>query len=226
MRADNVSDYPWLFYSVLTLMRAYARMCQASIEGLERDRLVEAALNGLTPDTRAFTESPPATLSGFREEHEVLRGILARHRDELIRDFERFRPTADRYTPLGFQFNFPHNALLPMVTLALVQGVDPRLNMPLDALLRGEAGSGSSPGKAAEGESMYHRVAPGPSPEMLARTLMAYAGYSPEKRNGRRTLMIIYDPNAALSSFNRTLTVLREPRPEVRPSAKSAMSTG
>jgi hypothetical protein len=48
---------------------------------------------------------------------------------------------------------------------------------------------------------------------------MAYAGYSPEQRSGRRTLMIIYDPNAALSSFNRTLAVLKEPRPEVRPSA-------
>jgi hypothetical protein len=224
MRADNVSDYPWLFYSVLTLMRAYARMCESGAHGPERDRIVEAALNGLTPDTRAFTESPPATLARFRKEHEELRGILMRHRDELIRDFERFRPASDRYSPLGFQFNFPHNALLPMVTLALVQGVDRRLNMPLNALLRGETAEGGSSEVGASTSAPAEATAP--SPEMLARTLMAYAGYSPEKRNGRRTLMIIYDPNAALSSFNRTLTVLKEPRPEVRPSANSAMSTG
>jgi hypothetical protein len=39
---------------------------------------------------------------------------------------------------------------------------------------------------------------------------MAYAGYSPEQRRGRRTLMITYDPNSAVSSFTRTLNVLRE----------------
>jgi hypothetical protein len=210
MRADNVSDYPWLFYSVLTLLRAYARMCEDGVEGVERDRVVEAMLNGLTPDTRAFTESPPATLARFRDEHAELRGILARHSVELLRDFESHRPVPGSYSPLGFQFNFPHNVLIPMVTLALVQGSDPRLNMPLNALLRRDASDGSEPR----------------FPEMLARTLMAYAGYSPEKRAGRRTLMIIYDPNSALSSFNRTLTVLREPKTDIRPSAPPAMSTG
>jgi hypothetical protein len=84
--------------------------------------------------------------------------------------------------------------LIPMVTLALVQGVDPGLNMAFNALLTGVAD------EAAEGLE----------PERLARTLMAYAGYSPEQRRGRRTLMITYDPNSAVSSFTRTLNVLRE----------------
>jgi hypothetical protein len=205
MRADNVSDYPWLFYSVLTLMRAYERMCEAGTEGEEKERVVEALLNGMTPDTRAFTESPPSTLSRFAEEHAELRAMIDRRRTDLIRDFERHRPEPSTYSPLGFQFNFPHNALIPMVTLALVQGMDPRLNMPLDALLTREG---------ADGESR--------APEMLARTLMAYAGYSPEKRAGRRTLMIIYDPNAALSSFNRTMSVLKESKAEAQPAQPAA----
>jgi hypothetical protein len=210
MRADNVSDYPWLFYSVLVLMRAYVRMLQGNVHGTEREDVIEALLNGLTPDTRAFTEAPPTTLASFKEEHAELRALIDRHRAELIRDFEPHRPVAGRYSPLGFQFNFPHNVLIPIVTLALVQGMDPRLNMPLDTLLTRHDQEGASPR----------------SPEMLARTLMAYAGYSPEKRGGRRTLMIIYDPNSALSSFNRTLSVLREAREPVHPSERSAISAG
>jgi hypothetical protein len=201
MRADNVSDYPWLFYSVLILMRVYARMVEAGTEGVERNDVVEAMLNGLTPDTRAFTESPPATLASFRDEHAELRGLLARHKPDLLRDFERHRPEQGRFSPLAFQYNFPHNVLIPMVTLALVQGLDPRLNMPLNAL--------------------HTRVDPDAqtprAPETLARMLMAYAGYSPETRGGRRTLMIIYDPNAALSSHSRTLSVLKEITPEGSP---------
>jgi hypothetical protein len=198
MRADNVSDYPWLFYSVYTLMHAYARMHEAGAGEEARDVVVEAMLNGLTPDTRAFTESPPSTLASFGEEHAELRALFARYKTEMLRDFERHRPVQGTYSPLAFNFNFPHNALIPMVTLALVQGVDPRLNMPLDGLLT----------RAGEGEEGVR------APETLARILMAYAGYSPEKRGGRRTLMIIYDPNSALSSFNRTMSVLKESLPE------------
>ena len=197
MRADNVSDYPWLFYSVLTLMRTYARMIEAGAEAGARDSIVEALLNGLTPDTRAFTEAPPSTLASFREEHTELRDLLARHRAELLEDFDRHRPAQGRFSPLAFNFNFPHNVLIPMVTLALVQGTDPRLNMPLNALL--------TRAETTPSETSSQRA-----PETLARILMAYAGYSPEVRGGRRTLMIIYDPNSALSSFNRTVTVLKQ----------------
>lgn len=197
MRADNVSDYPWLFYSVLTLMRTYSRMLERGADAAEREGVVEAMLNGLTPDTRAFTESPPSTLADFRDEHAELRGLLARHKTELLGDFELHRPSQGRYSPLAFNFNFPHNVLIPMVTLTLVQGMDPRLNMTFDTLLT-RAESLTSDAHAAQAR------------ETLARILMAYAGYSPEVRGGRRTLMIIYDPNSALSSFNRTMTVLRE----------------
>jgi hypothetical protein len=198
MRADNISDYPWLFYSVLTLMRVYARMLEAGIEGPEREDVVEAMLNGLTPDTRMFTESPPSTLASFREEHAELRALLACHKADLLRDFERHRPEPGRFSPLAFQYNFPHNALIPMVTLALTRGMDPRLNMSLNALHTRVDADAHSPR----------------DPELLARMLMAYAGYSPETRGGRRTLMIIYDPNSALSSYNRAISVLKEISPE------------
>jgi hypothetical protein len=80
-----------------------------------------------------------------------------------------------------------------MVTLALIQGRDPSFHLYLNGLLTREG-----------------RGAGGGSPAALARTLMAYAGYSPERRGGRRTLMITYDPNGALLSFTRTLSIMSE----------------
>jgi hypothetical protein len=193
MRADNVSDYPWLLYSVLKLLQAYEADGVDGPGGPEREHRIVALLNGLTPDARAFTESPPSSLVPFAEDHRQCRELLTRHGAALARAFEPLRPEPGRYSPIAFQFNFPHNVLIPMVTLALVQGVDPGLNMGFNTLLTGAAGE---PGDV--------------EPERLARTLMAYAGYSPEQRRGRRTLMITYDPNAAVSSYTRTLNALAD----------------
>jgi hypothetical protein len=192
-RADNISDYPWLLWSVLVLLRAYARGREEGTSPAERDDIVEALLNGFTPDAHALLDRPPSSLADFQEDHDECRALFLRHGPELIEEFERHRPTPSEYSPLGFQFNFPHNVLIPMVTLALIQGRDPSFDLSLNGLLTREG-----------------RGAGGGSPAALARTLMAYAGYSPERRGGRRTLMITYDPNGALLSFTRTLSIMSE----------------
>jgi hypothetical protein len=193
MRADNVSDYPWLLWSTLTLMQEYGRMREEGVEGAAREDVVEALLNALTPDPPALLDRAPASLAAFQSDHTEWQALFARYGAGLLEEFQRHRPAPPSYSPLAFQFNFPHNVLIPMVTLALIQGRDPQLDLSLNALLTRER----------------EENAPG-SPSVLARTLMAYAGYSPERRGGRRTLMITYDPNAALLSFSRAMTQMSE----------------
>jgi len=53
MRDDNVTDYPWLCFSLVTLLREYSRMRADGDSGPDRDAIVEAILNGLSPDARA-----------------------------------------------------------------------------------------------------------------------------------------------------------------------------
>lgn len=78
---------------------------------------------------------PPASLASHQAEHDQLRALLARYRAALAADFAALRPVPGRYSPLGFHFNFPHNAVLAMVLIALFG--DPAPNVALDALLHG-----------------------------------------------------------------------------------------
>src|SRR4029077_18564998 len=48
MRNDNAPDYPWLCFSLATLMRAYSRMHEGGMHGIERQKVVEGILNGLS----------------------------------------------------------------------------------------------------------------------------------------------------------------------------------
>ncbi len=68
MRDDNVADYPWLCFAVAGAMDEYVRMTDAGEHGPARDQVVEALLNGLTPDARAFVGAPIATLKGHEPE--------------------------------------------------------------------------------------------------------------------------------------------------------------
>ena len=61
MRNDNVTDYPWLSFSLATLMREYSRMRDEGVA--DRDAICEAILNGLSPDARAFVRDAPAAPS-------------------------------------------------------------------------------------------------------------------------------------------------------------------
>src|SRR5215510_5609050 len=87
MRDDNVADYPWLCFALLTLMRKYAQL--QSDRGAEASRagvntVIEALLNGLTPDARAFVGEPPPSLSSYSADRSEFRDLFHEHREVLL----------------------------------------------------------------------------------------------------------------------------------------------
>jgi hypothetical protein len=189
MRDDNVADYPWLCFALVTIMREYARLHEAGVEGPARERIVEALLNGLSPDARAFIGEPPASLSRCEEERAEFRELYRRHRDDLLAEFERHRPDDRVYSPLSFFFNFSHNVLKGTI---------------VDALLRGKAWDVSF-------NDLLTALGPkGESKAALARTLMGYARSSPDRIRGRLMPVIVFDPDAGREAFRLTMRKLRE----------------
>ena len=231
MRGDNVGDYPWLLFSVATLMEEYVRLREEG--GQSRSgradrgtRVLEGLIDGLTPDPWAFTGAPPEALRPYEDEHSGFREAFAEHRDDLLEEFERLRPGREAYSPLSFHCNFPHNAIMAKVSIQLADENAP--NLPMDAMftraeawpsvdLSGEgsevaadaadgsapsAGSDATRAQAAEFVSANH-------PEALARYLMAYSGASPERLGRRGARLIIYDPNVGLRYYKMALQAMR-----------------
>ncbi len=193
MRNDNAADYPWLCCALVTLMRAYSRMRDEGVQGSERGAIVEAMLNGLSPDARAFVgDHPPTSLSPCESERAEFCERFRQLKPHLLEEFEHFRPSGHRYSPISFLFNFSHNVLKGIVVDALMWG-EPwalTLNDLLTALTRA----------AADGERK----------ETLATTLMAYARSSPDRIRGRLMPVIIYDPDLGRRAFATTMRKLRE----------------
>jgi hypothetical protein len=193
MRDDNAIDYPWLFFSVWRLMREYARLHEAGVTGEERGSVADALLNGLSADPWAFVAKRPGSLDPFADEHAELRILLERHRDDLLRELEAYVPTEGVYSPISLQFNFPHNALVSLVVLALLATVA-LPNLPLDALLVRPWGGSWRDDQA----------------ELLARGVTGYAAAHPERRGDRRVLIVAYNPPLGLRTFTRTMAALRK----------------
>ncbi|MBZ5557291.1 MAG: hypothetical protein LAO77_08470 [Acidobacteriia bacterium] len=192
-RDDNVADYPWLCFALATLMREYARMQAADVHGLERDRIVEALLNGLSPDARAFVgDHPPASLLTSEAERVEFRDLFRKHRSALLDEFERFRPQDEGYSPLAFFFNFSHNVLKGTVVDALLRGEPWPLT--LNDLLTGVP--------ADDSKNTERRA--------LAQTLMGYARAHPSPIRGRMMPVIVYDPATGRQSMSVAMGKMRE----------------
>src|SRR5579871_824065 len=73
MRRDNVADYPWLCFALTTLMREVD-------DGRSDDAVVEALLNGLSADARAFIGEPSAATIACEDERAELRDRFLHHR--------------------------------------------------------------------------------------------------------------------------------------------------
>jgi hypothetical protein len=193
LRDDNVADYPWLCFALVTVMEEYVRMRDGGVDGTERDRIVEALLNALTPDARALIgDHPPASLSSCAAERTRFRDLFLLHRQDLIEEFGRFRPTERAYSPLSFLFNFSHNVLKGMV---------------IDSLLRGEASGLSLNGLLtgiSDGASSTE------ARQTVANTLFGYAQASPDRIRGQPTPAIIYDPSSGREAFSVTMRKIRE----------------
>lgn len=136
MRSDNMGDYPWLLFSVATLMEEYVRLREeragADLANERRARVLESLMDGLTPDPWAFTGAPPEALRPYEEEHSGFRDAFAEHRDDLLEEFARLRPDREAYSPLSYHCNFPHNAIMAKVSIQLADENAP--NLPMDAM--------------------------------------------------------------------------------------------
>jgi hypothetical protein len=196
MRDDNVADYPWLCFALATVMRDYVRQREAGADAVARAPIVEALVNGMSPDARAFLGTAPAALAACAADRAAFRDQFLAHRDDLLAEFERHRPVDGAYTPLSFFFNFSHNVLKGTV---------------VDALLRGEPWNVSFNDMLTAGESTA-RVKPdvtgptvgtpnGGDRERLARRLMEYARANPDSIGGRPMPVIVYDPRAGHRAF-------------------------
>ena len=187
MRNDNVGDYPWLLSSVVTLLREYARLNDAGIHDAHRDRVVGALLLGLAADPWAFTGKAPAALSEWADEHGEARALLERHGPGLLDELEGHRPSKEAYAPLSLHFNFPHNALVALLSMALLAGAPQPT--PLNALFERDAGG--------------QRAA-------LARAMTDFAGGSASRLGARGAMLVAYDPYSGLRSFTLTVDALRK----------------
>jgi hypothetical protein len=187
MRNDNVADYPWLCFSLATLMDAYEQ--DAAGSGADRRTLAEAILNGLSPDAAAFTgPKPPGSLTVCAAERARFVEQCNDHRHELLERFERFRPSDDRYSPLSLFFNFSQNVLKGLV---------------VDALLWGEP-------SAVTLNDLLTEHSPGPAgAAKAAATLMGYARSNPDRIAGRMTPAIVYDPVSGRRAFAAALRAMK-----------------
>jgi hypothetical protein len=190
-RNDNTVDYPWLCFSLTTLMKEYARLSDDGRENPRREAVVEGLLNGLSADAGAFVADAPPVLAACGVEHAEFVALFQEHKSGLLAAFDRHRPTAAAYSPLAFFFNFAHNVLKGIVVDALLWG-EPRpltLNDLFTGIPRG------TPQEASKA--------------IVAKTLTGYARAHPDRIRGRLMPVIVYDPAAGHRAFALTLRKLR-----------------
>ena len=192
MRDDNVADYPWLCFALMTVMQEYARLDGEGVDAAGTAPMVEGILNGLSADARAFVGQPPASLSGSEGDRGEFRALFLRHRDTLLEAFERHRPAAQTYSPLSFFFNFSHNVLKGTVVDALLRGR--AWPLTFDDMLTG----------------MSRNDAEAAAKQELAATLMGYARANPDTIRGRPMPVIVYDPSTGRDAFAVTMRKIRE----------------
>jgi hypothetical protein len=192
MRSDNVADYPWLCFSLATLMDEYHRIREGSEPVGSRRAVVESMLNGMTADPRAFLGAGPASLAAHELERARFRERFLAYQRDLTEEFEAFRPSAEAYSPLSFFFNFSHNVMKGQIVDSLLWSLP--WPVGLNDLFTGEPRTED----------------PERSREQLARTLTAYARTNPHKIRGRLMPVIVYDPEAGYRGFRLTLRRLRE----------------
>jgi hypothetical protein len=192
MRDDNVADYPWLCHALATLMAEYVRMREAGSKQDERQPIVEAMLNGLSADARAFVGAAPRSLASCDSERTGFRACFESFRDDLLAEFERFKPSDQGYSPLCFFFNFSHNVVKGIV---------------IDALLRGRASSVTLNSLLT---SLPHDKADERDRRETAETLMEYARANPHRIRGRLRPVIVYDVQSGREAFSIAMRKLRE----------------
>ena len=195
MRRDNIVDYPWLCFSLALLMREYARLHDAGVEGPAREAIVEAIINGLAGDAAVMLGPPVSFLEAYDADWRSFGELVVRYRADLLQEFERHRPGEEAYSPVAFFFNFSHNVMKGTVVDAVLWGDpwDVSFNDLLTGLPRG-------------GPELEAR-------ETLAKTLMGYARANPDRIGGKLMPVIVYDSWTARQSFSFAMSRVREFEP-------------
>lgn len=180
MRDDNVGDYPWLLWCTETLLHEF-------VAGGERR---EGALVGLglalASDPWMYGGSRPHALDPAATRHEAVRALLLEHAAEVAEALESMKPTKDAYSPWSLHFNFPHNVLVAITTVALLES-RPR-SLPINALFSEQMEELPS----EEGQ------------EAMARLLMAFSAGSPDRLGRHGAMLVAYDPLSAMRSYSMT----------------------
>ena len=191
MRNDNGPDYPWLCFSVTTLMKAYARLHETGSTDVDRERIVEGILNGMTADARAFLGKTPAPLAEYETDLSECRRLFKTYKDALLKEFEAHRPSDRVYSPLAFNFNFPHNLVKAAIIDALLEaeGVKLTVNDLLTSFPRDDQSRRAK--------------------QKLASTLTKFAAFIPDRVKGRTVPVISYSPQTGLLVFAKTLTIIK-----------------
>jgi hypothetical protein len=193
MRDDNIADYPWLCWALMTVMQEYARLDgEGAAAAAGSAPLVEGLVNGLSGDARAFLGEPPSSLSKNQDDRAAFRVLFLQHRDTLLEAFRRLKPTTETYSPLAFFFNFSHNVLKGIVVDALLRGR--AWPLTFNDLLTGYSRNDAEAALKQE----------------LATTLMGYARANPDTIRGRPMPVIVYDPSTGRDAFAVTLRKILE----------------
>ena len=192
MRDDNVADYPWLCFALMTVMQEYARLDAAGADQEDKAPMIEGILNGLSADARAFVGQPPSSLSGSEADRGEFRALFLQHRDALVEAFEKYRPSPEHYSPLSLFFNFSHNVVKGTVVDALLRGR--AWPLTFDDMLTTLSRDPAEPALKQE----------------LAATLMGYARANPDTIRGRPMPVIVYDPATGRDAFAVTMRKIRE----------------
>ncbi len=106
MRRDHAADYPWLRFSLMTLIAGF----KAHAAEADRAAIAEALIGGLSAD--------PAQLLS----ESALAEAFEPHRAELLARFETCRPADAAYSPLSLFFNLSHSVLKGAVIDAMLWG--------------------------------------------------------------------------------------------------------
>jgi hypothetical protein len=191
MRDDNVADYPWLLYALSTLMQQYVQLRETGEAAAPEAILLEAMINGLSGDARAFVGKPPSSLAKFAGEREEFRAAFHAYRSDLLGAFEQYLPTEKAYSPLSFFFNFSHNVVKGTTIDALLERRP--WSVTFNDLLTAQGDETSSAARMS-----------------LANTLMSYARANPQTIRGRLMPVIVYDPGKGRQAHGVAMRKMRE----------------
>lgn len=185
MRDDNVVDYPWLFFSLETLLDTYGEACDNGASDGDTAVITTALINGLTADPWMLTDERSLSPQCYRPWRQRIGHRLGQCQARLLARIAAHRPDAKRYSPLSFDCNYLHNVIVAMIELATTEG---SAGASMDSLLTTADGDG------------VHALA-------SARRLARYAACTSQAVGG--AALIAYDSYNGSRCFDVALDALR-----------------